>query len=52
MLRQTAVHVQRKMVRKEDQMISIVPLLSGVDTHPDTVECTIVTALLVMIDVD
>jgi hypothetical protein len=33
-------------------MISIVPLLSGVDTHPDTVECTIVTALLVMIDVD
>lgn len=34
MFRHTAVQVHKKMVRKEDQTMSIVPRPSGLDTHP------------------
>lgn len=51
MLRQTAVQVQRKMVKKEDHMMSIVPRVSGVDCHPDTVDLISASVLLDMAEV-
>jgi len=36
------------MVKKDDQMMSIVPRMSGVDCHPETVGLMLVNVLLSM----
>jgi hypothetical protein len=50
MLRQTAVQVQRKMVKKDDHIMSIVPLVSGVDCQPDMVRLVVATVSLSIVE--
>jgi len=50
MFRHTAVHVQRKIVRKDPQTMSIVPLLLGPDTHPLTSAATLLRVALFTVE--
>ena len=43
--------MQRKMVKKEDHMISIVPRTSGDDCHPETVSVAVADVSLTMSEV-